>query len=122
MATVAPVGTWVAKGVYKTVWSGITGSGTVVLPENGPRLPDKNIYIHGTFNSGIASLKGHNLSTGSATEAVQLVDPQGTDIQTTATTPFTEQVLENPMYIYPYVSGSTGATSLNFVMISRGDL
>lgn len=124
MATVSPVGTWISKGVYQTTWSGITGSGTVINPENGPRLPDKTIYVSGNSGSAVATLRGTNLSTGAISEAVGLVDPQGNSISFTSVSagPGIEQVLENPLKIYPRVSGSTGGTSLTFTMVARGDL
>ncbi len=121
MATVNPVGTWISKGVYRTVWSGITGSDTVVNAENGARLPDKSVYVTGTFGSAsIVTLKGSNLATADVTEFVDVVDPQGNPISFSAQG--IEQILENPLRIRPYVSGSTGGTSITVIMLSRGDL
>ena len=117
MATINPTGVWVEKGVHKTTWDGLTASGDTVGAQGGAALPDKTVYITGTMNSAVVTIKGsNNTATG---PYVPLVDPQGNSIAFTATTQI-ETILENPLHIKPFVSGATGGTDVDVIMISRG--
>ncbi len=117
MATINPTGSWIERGVHKTTWAGLTASSDTVGAQNGAGLPDKTIFITGTMNSAVVTIKGsNNTATG---PYAPLVVPQGNSIAFTATTQV-EVILENPQYIKPFVSGATGGTDVDVLMISRG--
>lgn len=116
MATINPVGVWVSKGVHQTTWEACTASTDTIGAQSAPDLPDKTIFARGTFNSGVVKVLGSNHVSGPFNE---LVDPQGNAISLSSGSHI-ETILENPLYIKPSVSGATGATDVDVIMISRG--
>ncbi len=112
----SPVSTWIQKGVARTLWEGVTASTTTNGAETAAALPDKTVYVTGTFNSGVVTMEGsNNTATG---PYVDCVDPQGNAIAFSADGQ--EAILENPQWIRPRVSGATGGTDVDVIMISRG--
>jgi hypothetical protein len=115
MATISPVGTWIARGVHKTLWETMTGSGDTANPESAAKLPDKTIQVFGTFESATITIQGSN---DGGTTYVTLNDPQGNALTFTANK--TETILENPELIRPTASGATGGTDVDIILISYG--
>ena len=112
----SPVSTWIAKGVARTLWEGVTTSSTTNGAETAAGLPDKTVYVTGTFNTGVVTMEGsNNTATG---PYINCVDPQGNAIAFSADG--MEAILENPQFIRPRVSGATGGTDVDVIMISRG--
>lgn len=122
MATINPTGVWVQKGVHKTTWTGLLNSGDTVGAETAASLPDKTVYVTGTFASAVVNIEGsNNTATGPYS---LLVDPQGNTISLTSTVR-NETVLENTQFIRPLIAGSistTGGTNLTVILLSRGNL
>ena len=117
MATINPVGTWIAKGVHKVTWDAITAStDTITAYAAGGRMPERTVYVTGTWNSGVVGLaKSDNTATG---PFIAMVDPQGNAISFSAAND-QEALLENAQFIKPTVSSTTGATTVNVIMIER---
>lgn len=113
MATVAHVGQWIAKGVYKATWTGLTGSdvGDALVC---PNLPDKTVHITGTFNLDTVIMQGSN---DGGTTWTQLTDPQGNNISKTAAG--VEAIEENPIAIRPSTSGGTGSVNVTVICQSQ---
>ncbi len=111
-----PVSTWLQKGVARTIWETIVSGGVTNGAESAPGLPDKTVYVTGTFDSGRVTMEGsNNTATG---PYVDCVDPQGNAIEFAADGQ--EAILENPQFIRPRVSGTTGGTDVDVILISRG--
>lgn len=119
MATISPVGTWIAKGVHSSLWETLTGSGDTVNAESAPNLPDKTVTVTGTFNSATITIQGSNDATATGTYTT-LNDANGNALTFTADK--AEQILENPRFIRPIASGATGGTDVDITLISRGEL
>ena len=113
----SPVSTWIQKGVARTLWEGVTVSSTTNGAETAAGLPDKTVYVTGDFQSAtIVTMEGsNNTATG---PYVDCVDPQGNAIAFSADGQ--EVILENPQFIRPRVSGATGGSDIDVIMISRG--
>lgn len=120
MATIDPVGKWIAKGVHQVEWAALTGSGDTVNAASLPHLPDKTVIVTATaYNSVTVTFVGSNDETATGTY-VTLNDPQGNALTFTANK--AETLLENPRWIKPIASGATGGTqSINIRLISRAD-
>jgi hypothetical protein len=120
MATIDPIGSWIARGVHQVTWSALTGSGDTVNAYSAPHLPDKTVTVTATgFNSAVVTLVGSNDPTATGTY-VTLNDPQGNALTFTANK--VETLLENPRWIKPMASGATGGDqSFTIIMVSRAD-
>ncbi len=117
MATVAPTGEWIGRGVYQTTWSTLT-SGDVGGAESASRLPDKTIFVSGTLDGGGVTLQGsNNTATG---PWGTLNDPQGNALTLTVTGTI-EAVLENTRFVRPTSTGGAGSVSYTLYMVSRAD-
>lgn len=120
MATIAPVGYWVAPGVHRVQWSALTGSGDTALGASDITLPYKTVSVNGAFGSaGVVTIQGSNATTEStATDWATIHDINGSDLTFSDSTRM-ETIAENPRWIRPVASGATGgAFSVNVVMIS----
>ena len=117
MATINPVGTWLAKGVYKTTWETLTGTGDTAAAERAAAVPDKTIHVFGTFESATVTIQGSN---DGGTTYTTLADPNGNALTFSANG--METILENPQLIRPTASGATGGTDVDVIMISHGGL
>jgi hypothetical protein len=113
----SPVSTWLQKGVARTLWEGVTASSVTNGAETAAGLPDKTVYVTGNFgDASVVTIEGsNNTATG---PFVDCVDPQGNAIAFSADGQ--EVILENPQWIRPRVSGATGGTDVDVIMISRG--
>ena len=118
MATISPVGSWIAKGVHRTLWETLTTSGDTVNPASEAQLPDKTVEVKGTFASATITLVGSNDPTPTGTYET-LNDASSTPL--TFTADGIQQVLENPRFIKPIASGATGGTDVDIVLVSHGD-
>jgi len=117
MATINPVGTWIAKGVHRAIWETITTSGDTLNDFVGANLPDKTIQVNGTFASAVVTIKGSN----DGTTYDILLDADGNALQFTATTTSNAKLVRaNPQRIKPTVSGATGGTDVDVILISYG--
>jgi hypothetical protein len=102
--------------VARTLWEAVTASTVTNGAETAAGLPDKTVYVTGTFGSGTVTMEGsNNTATG---PYVDCVDPQGNAIAFSADGQ--EAILENPQWIRPRVSGATGGTDVDVILISRG--
>lgn len=111
MATISPQSSWIARGVHKTAWNNLTGSGDTLLPQTSPNLPDKTVSVDGTFASAVVTIQGSNDGIAYST----LNDPTGAALTFTADA--IKQVLENPAFIRGVASGATGGTDVNIIMV-----
>jgi hypothetical protein len=119
----SPVSTWLQKGVAKTLWENLTTNTVTNGAESAPFLPDKTVFITGTFNSGVVTIEGSNAETATG-PYVDLVDPQGNAISASSgTSPVIEAILENPRWIRPRVSGvGASALDVDVILISRASV
>ena len=78
---------------------------------------DKSLHVYGTFGGATVTFEGSNEDAPSS-EAVGLTDPTQTAISFTAKG--LKQVLENPLFIRPVVTGGDGTTSLTVRLVCRG--
>ena len=121
VATVAFSGEWISRGVHRTVW-GSMATGTSGAPQSAPHLPDKTIYIGGTFSTGgTVSIQGSNDSVTMAPSSSSwsiLTDAQGDLITKTAEA--IETIMENPVKIRPLVTSGDGSTAIDVVMVCAG--
>lgn len=122
MATIDPVGKWIAKGVHQIEWLGLTTSDDTVKAASLPHLSDKTVQVLSNatgFNSVTVTFVGSNDETATGTFTA-LADPQGNALTFTANK--LEQLLENPRWIKPIASGATGGgQSFTIRLISRAD-
>lgn len=101
-------------GVSETLWEGLlnTDDGS---PFSDGALGDKCVHVFGTFGVGGAILvEGGNNGTTFKT----LTDPQGAAVSFTAEG--VKQIIENPKWIRPRVTGGDGTTDLDVIILSRG--
>jgi hypothetical protein len=121
MAERARSGVWVAKGVHRTSWAGLTFTTTDTgAPTKYHRLADKNVTVHGTFGAaGSVTLEGSNDQTDPPTNWFQLQDVAGNAIALTAANP-TEQVLQNTLWYRPRVTAGDGTTNLSCQLVAVG--
>jgi hypothetical protein len=116
-------GVWVAKGVHKTTWDGLTTTTVYGAPTKYHRLPDKNVSCRGTFGAGGAvALQGSNKDSpvlGTDADWFTLQDVAGNNISLTAANP-TEQVLQNPLWIRPKVTAGDGTTNIICEVVAVG--
>lgn len=84
-----------------------------------PAAPDRTVQVFGTFGAGTVVLEGSNDTESPKETAVfgTLHDFAGADLSFTANA--IEAVAENPIYIRPRISGSTGA-AITVVVTSKG--
>lgn len=121
MAEKAGSGKWIAKGIHRHTWSGVTKSDHG-FALSAPMLPDKTVYVGGTVGvGGGVALYGSNASGPTIGNYEKLHDPQGNDLAFTVSGAF-EAILENPRYIRPLVSSGDANTSFTIAIVSRGDL
>jgi hypothetical protein len=108
------------RGTLYIEWGPIA-SGDVGAAVEVPNHPDKTVQISGTFGDGTMSIQGTNETNPDGTPVLAsflpLVDPQGGVI--TATSAKIEQILENPRWIRPSMSGATGSAMKVTIMARR---
>lgn len=118
MATVTPSAAVpspdTAPGVRVWTWA-LTTANADGAPLDLTAFPDKTVHIFGTFGSGTLTMQGSN--DGSDWQSVR--DPQGNAIAKTAS--YLGAILENPRYLRPNLTGSTGAT-VTVILVARGVL
>lgn len=112
MATVPGLGQWLAKGVHKNTWTGLTGTDTGAA-HSCPQLADKTVQISGTFATATVVIEGSN--DGGSTWFT-LTDPQGNNISKTAAA--METIAENPQMIRPKLTAGT-TDAINVTVISQ---
>ena len=94
------------RGTIVVEWFPLVSGDTGAYVEL-PNYPDKSVMVSGTFGDGTLTLQGTNEKVAGAPANPQtLNDAQGTTLTWTAQR--LEQVLENPRYIRPSMSGTTG--------------
>lgn len=76
---------------------------------------DKSIHLYGTLGGATVNIQGSNEDTPA--NAVNLTDPTQTLIAFTA--PGLKQVLENPLFIRPKVTGGDGTTNITMRLVCR---
>lgn len=123
MATISPLGKWLAKGVHQATWSALTGSGDSAVAYGAPHLGDKTVTVNAEtatgFNSVVVTLVGSNDETATGTYQ-SLNDAQGNVL--TFSSGRIETLLENPKWIKPIATGATGGSqSFSVILISRSD-
>lgn len=118
MATVRPVGSWIAPHVHRVIWEGITTSDDVVEPASDVSFPHKTVTVTGTFNSVTLTIEGNTTTDRTATTGwVTLNDINGSALTFTADR--AETIAENPTFIRARASGATGGVQdIDVVMIS----
>lgn len=79
---------------------------------------DKSLHVTGTPSGATVRLQGSNEDTPTTPNAVNLSSPSETTIGVTAT-PALKQVLENPLYVRPLVSGGDGSTAITVRLVCR---
>lgn len=120
MAEKAGSGSWIARGVHRHAWTGVT-NGDHGFALSAPHLPDKTIYVGGTVGTGGGvGIYGSN-ATGPTNGPFEILhDPQGNNLTFTVSG-VVEQLLENPRFIRPFVTSGDASTSFNIIIVSRGD-
>lgn len=117
MATILPIGEWVAPGTHRVSWSALTGSGDTCLGASDRNLSYKTVNVTGVFESSTVTIQGSNATDrATATDWVTLNDINGSALTFTADR--METIAENPMWIRPVASGATGGTNVRVVMVS----
>jgi hypothetical protein len=76
---------------------------------------DKCLHVYGTFGGAIVTVEGSNEDV--PTNTAGLTDPTQTAISVSANS--IKQVLENPLYIRPKITGGDGTTSLTARLLCR---
>lgn len=119
MATIQPVGTWVARNSHRVRWSALTGSGDTCLGASEVNLPYKTVNVTGAFGSaGVVTIQGSMATDrATATDWATLNDINGSALTFTADR--AETIAENPRWIRPLASGATGGGfSVDITMMS----
>lgn len=111
MATVVPAASSLAKGVYRTTWTALTGTDTGQA-EAAPQYPFKTVQVFGTFGGGTVVIEGSN---DGGTTYTTLTDPQGNALSFTAAG--VEKVQENTQLIRP--RATVGVTTITVVLVSE---
>lgn len=103
----------IARGVLYTKWvfaTGLTcGTGSYGKPLKAPHYPDKTISVRGPFVSGVTVvILGSNTATNTTatTKMFMLHSASGADLS--FATGKTRTMLENPLWIMPYLTARTG--------------
>jgi hypothetical protein len=79
---------------------------------------DKSLHVYGTFGVGATiTFEGSNEDSPTAGNSVGLTDPTQAAISFTAKG--LKQVLENPLYVRPKVTGGDGTTALTVRLVCR---
>ncbi len=110
--------------VHQVIWSGLDSDDSGV-PVKFAKYSDKTVQIYGTFGAaGSVTLQGSNDPRCDAAHpdhanAVYstLTDPQANAI--TKTSAAIEEVLENPLWIRPLVTGGDGTTSITVNLVGK---
>jgi hypothetical protein len=110
MASISSATTW-GEGRTDT-WTPLTETNTDGIPVSAVGSGDRCFEATGTFGGATIVLQGSN----DASNWYTLKDPGGTAISLTSTG--LRQVLENPRYLRPLVSGGSG-TSLTAILFTR---
>jgi len=117
MATRALSGSWIARGVHKTVWAGIL-NGDDGAPQSASMLSDKSVQVTGTPGVG-----GTLVIEGSNDNGVTyhtLNDSRG---ETTGLLSFTaadlRTILENVQLIRPRCTAGDGSTNWTVSLIEE---
>ena len=107
--------------VLVITWSGLlnTDNGEPVML---PHYPDKSWHVTGTAGTGgVARPKGHNRNVSGGTVDLTndpiLANVQDVDIPGTPNA--IEEILENPLFIYPHVTAGDGATNLEARLVCK---
>jgi hypothetical protein len=78
---------------------------------------DKSLHVYGIPGGATVTFEGSNEDAPSASNAVGLTDPTQTAISFTAKG--LRQVLENPLFVRPKVTGGDGTTNLTARLVLR---
>jgi hypothetical protein len=82
---------------------------------------DKTVHIFGTIDGAVVTLQGSNdplvLTSPDTADAETLTDPLNNPIS--GSSKALTQILENPLYIRPIVTGGDGSTAVSIVMAVR---
>jgi hypothetical protein len=113
MATISPLGEWVAPGLHKTTWTALT-SGDVAKAQNTGCLNNHTIAITGTADGGSLSIQS---SIGS-TSVYGVVDDQNGDAASSLATGVVITVNGAYEHIKPVGTGGTSAQTYTVVMMS----
>lgn len=114
MATRSHSGSWIARGVHQTVWTGLL-NGDFGDAVTEAMLPIHEVSCAGTFGAGgNVNLQGSNDGVAWST----MKDQGGTTLALGAAV--TRLCQDNPLYIRPQVSAGDGTTSLTVTLISQG--
>lgn len=77
---------------------------------------DKCLHVYGTFGGATVTIQGSNQDS-TPTSGLGLTDPTQTAISMTSEG--MKQVLENPLFIRPKITGGDGTTSLTARLVCR---
>lgn len=103
-------------GVWLVEWIGL-GNDDEGEPLTTADFADKTVEIGGVFGAGGSiALKGSN-DPGVGPVGVNLTDPLGVEID--GNTPVLATILQNPLKVWPVVSGGDGDTDLNVRILLR---
>lgn len=121
MAVRQPVITRPADNVLVITWSGLA-AGDNGAPVLLPHASDKSWHVtRESGTAGVVQPKGHNRDVSGGTVDLTndpiLADLQGTAIAGTFNT--IEQIVENPLFIYPHATAQDGTMSAR--MVVKGD-
>lgn len=104
-----------ARGVARTVWTGLA-NGDTGQAKGDPRMADKSVQVKGTFGTGgTCDIEGSN---DGGTTWHTLTDQGGNDLSLTAAD--TKLIAENTQLVRPNISAGDGTTALEVHLIERG--
>jgi hypothetical protein len=107
-------GQWVARGVFRQQWTGMTSTAGAGQAMVAPQLPDKTVELSGVIGSGTTVLiEGSNTATNPLSTGGKwytLNDPQGNALS--LATGKIETILENPRMIRPRMTQKNANTSV----------
>lgn len=102
-------------------WAGLLNTDTGDWLEIGNHS-DKCFQVTGTFGGATVTIQGSNdplvITTPLSAAAATLTDPLGNNATSAASTTM-KQILENPRYIRPSVSGGDGTTVLSVILEAK---
>jgi len=118
MATIPPTVAVIDDHTVRFTWANMTNTGSDVGAPIGPnhaQYADRNVQVKGTFGAaGTVQIEG---SSDDGTTYATLNDQSDNALSITAAK--NEQIVSNPQFTRPRVSGGDGTTSLTVIVVAR---